>query len=77
MLDGYILFGENQYLDAYENVHRFVMDIMINRAVGEWWPLFDENNSRMWDHMAHAWKINYHTVRSMIQTEARLMRILA
>jgi hypothetical protein len=27
--------------------------------------------------MAHAWKINYHTVRSAIQTERRLSKILA
>ena len=45
--------------------------------VREWYPLYDENNNRLWDHMAHAWKIIYHTVRSMIQTEARLMKILA
>lgn len=76
MLDAYLMFGDEKYLDAYENVHRFVMDHVINHAVGEWYPLFDENNNRLWDYMAHAWKINYHTVRSMIQSEARLMKIL-
>lgn len=75
MLDAYLLFGDERYLDAYENVHRFVMDHVINHEVGEWYPLFDETNNRLWDYMAHAWKINYHTVRSMIQTEARLLRI--
>lgn len=76
MLDGYLIFGDKAYLDAYENVHRFVMDHVIHHAVGEWYPLFDEYNHRLWDYMGHAWKINYHTVRSMIQTEARLRRIL-
>lgn len=77
MLDAYLLFGDEKYLDGYEKVHRFVMDYNINHEVGEWYPLFDENNNRLWDYMGHAWKINYHTVRSMIQSEARLMRILA
>ncbi len=75
LLDAYVLFGETKYLDAYENVHRFVMDVMINHGVGEWFPLFDEQNRLVWDYMAHAWKINYHTVRSMIQSEARLTRL--
>ena len=77
MLDGVILFGDEKYLDAYENVHGFVMDSVINHEVGEWFPLFDENNNLLWDYMGHAWKINYHTVRSMIQSERRLNRLLA
>ena len=76
MLDAYLLFGEDKYWDAYENVHRFVMDSVINHEVGEWYPLFDENNNRMWDYMGHAWKINYHTVRAAIQCEKRLNAIL-
>jgi mannobiose 2-epimerase len=75
LLDAYILLGDDKYIDAYENVHRFVMDHVINHKVGEWYPLFDENNTRIWDYMGHAWKINYHTVRSMIQSEARLLKI--
>ncbi|HOE67112.1 MAG TPA: AGE family epimerase/isomerase [Candidatus Hydrogenedentes bacterium] len=75
LLDAYLLFGDETYLDAYENVHRFVMDRMIHHEVGEWFPLFDEKNTLLWDYMAHAWKINYHTVRSMIQSEARLLKI--
>ena len=76
MLDAYQIFGDEKYLDAYENVHRFVMDHVINHEVGEWYPLFDENNTRLWDYMGHAWKINYHTVRSMIQTESRLLKLV-
>lgn len=75
LLDAYLVFGDAKYLEAYEKVHRFVMDTVINHKVGEWYPLFDENNNLVWDYMAHAWKINYHTVRSMIQTEARLLQI--
>ncbi len=76
LLDAYLLFRDPRYLDAYEKVHRFVMDVVINHPVGEWFPLFDEENNLIWDYMAHAWKINYHTVRSMIQSEARLKKII-
>lgn len=77
MLDALLLLNDDKYLDAYENVHRFVMDHVINHKVGEWYPLFDENNNRLWDYMGHAWKINYHTVRAMIQCEQRLSRLIA
>ncbi len=77
MLDAYAVFGDEKYLDAYENVHRFVMDHVINHDVGEWYPLFDENNTRLWDYMGHAWKINYHTVRAARECEKRLAKLLA
>ncbi len=76
-LDGALLTGDPKYLDAYENVHRFVMDHVINHKVGEWYPLFDEDNNRVWDYMGHAWKINYHTLRAAIQSEARLAKLIA
>lgn len=76
LLDAYLLTQDEKYLDAYENVHRFVMDRVINHQVGEWFPLFDENNNLLTDYMAHEWKINYHTVRSMIQSERRLAKIV-
>lgn len=72
MLDACLLFGADAYWPAYENVHRFVMDQVINHAVSEWYPLFDADNQRLWDYMGHAWKINYHTVRAAIQCEKRL-----
>ena len=75
MLDAVELFGDERYWRAYENVHRFVFDIMINHGVGEWWPLFDAEGKLLQDHMAHAWKINYHTMRSMIQCERRLGKL--
>ncbi|HNT88704.1 MAG TPA: AGE family epimerase/isomerase [Candidatus Hydrogenedentes bacterium] len=77
MLDGFEIFGDEKFLDAYENMHGFVMDYVINHEVGEWFPLFDEDNNLLWDYMGHAWKINYHTVRSMIECDRRLNRLLA
>jgi mannobiose 2-epimerase len=78
MLDGCILFGMKPYWQAYEKVHRFVFDKMINHKVGEWWPLMSrDGNKLIWTHMGHSWKINYHSVRSMIQSINRMEKLLA
>jgi len=77
MLDGCVLFGLDPYWKAYETVHRFVFDKVINREVGEWWPLLTrDGNTPIWTHMGHSWKINYHSVRAMIQSINRLDTLL-
>jgi mannose 2-epimerase len=75
-LDAYRLTGNEAFGRAYENVHRFVLDKMVNRAVGEWWPLMTREGQPIWTHMGHSWKINYHTVRAVIQSIRRLERLL-
>ena len=76
MLDGYLLIKDEKYWTAYKNVHRFVFDKMINKSVGEWYPLLSRHGEPIWTHMGHSWKTNYHTVRSMIQCIERLRKIL-
>ncbi len=76
MLDGYLIFNDEKYWVAYKNVHRFVFDKVINKSVGEWYPLLTRRGEPIWTHMGHSWKINYHTVRSMIQCIKRLDKIL-
>ena len=75
MLDAYLLTKDSQFLKAYEQVHRFVFDKMINRNTGEWWPLMTREGEPIWRHMAHNWKINYHNVRSMILSYEKLGEI--
>jgi mannobiose 2-epimerase len=77
LLDGVILFDDDKYWDAYKNVHRFVLDKMVNKGVGEWYPLLSRRGEPIWTHMSHSWKINYHTVRAMIQSIIRLDKIVA
>ncbi|MCG8307792.1 MAG: AGE family epimerase/isomerase [Cytophagales bacterium] len=67
-----LVFDIEKYWPAYLNVHRFVFDKMIHHQVGEWWPLLTRKGEPIWTHMSHNWKINYHTVRSMIETIKRL-----
>jgi len=76
LLDGVIMFGDKKYWEAYKNVHRFVFDKVINKGAGEWYPLLTRRGEPIWTHMGHSWKINYHTVRSMIQSIQRLDKIL-
>ncbi len=75
LLDGYLTWNDPEYLKAYENLHRFVFDVGINHDVGEWYPLFDKENNPLADYMGHAWKINYHTVRSVLLCEKKLLKL--
>jgi mannose 2-epimerase len=76
LLDASIMFGDEKYMNAYKNVHRFVMDKVVNKGVGEWYPLLTRKGEPIWTHMSHSWKINYHTVRSMVQSVKRLDKML-
>lgn len=75
-LDAFLLFGDDRYLEAYSNVHEFVMKRMINHAVGEWLPLLSREGKPIWTHMSHSWKVNYHTVRAAVLTIDRLEKVL-
>jgi mannose 2-epimerase len=76
MLDACLIFDCDAYWPAFENVQRFVFDKMINHEVGEWWPLLTREGTPIWTHMSHSWKVNYHTVRSMIQSIQRLEKLI-
>jgi mannose 2-epimerase len=74
-LDAYILFRDRAYWDAFLKVFDFVWGKMINHEVGEWFALLGRDGTVRWDYLGHAWKNNYHTVRSMVQALARLRTI--
>ena len=76
MLEACLRFGTDLHWDAYENVHRFVFDRGIHHEVGEWWPLLSREGDPVWTHMSHSWKVNYHSVRAMIQCIKRLQLLL-
>lgn len=76
LLEAYLLLKDEGYLDAYKKVHRFVFDKFVNKGVGEWFPLLTRQGEPIWTHMSHSWKVNYHTVRSMLQSIKRLDTIL-
>jgi mannose/cellobiose epimerase-like protein (N-acyl-D-glucosamine 2-epimerase family) len=75
LLDAYLLFEDRIYWDAFLKVSDFVWNRMINHDVGEWFALLDRDGTVRWDYLGHAWKNNYHTTRSMVQTLRRLREI--
>jgi mannobiose 2-epimerase len=77
MLDAFLLFGEEKYWLAFRNVCDFVFDkLVVIEAGGEWMERVDRIGRPIDDSLGHAWKINYHTVRSMVQSIRRLQIIL-
>ena len=78
MLDAYALFGDEKYWRAFEAVYRFVFDHFVAmEAGGEWYERVDRQGHPLDDALGHAWKISYHTVRSMVQSVRRLQALLA
>lgn len=73
MLDAYRLFGDEKYWNAFRNVYDFVFNKFVNMdGGGEWYERLDREGNPIDSALGHAWKISYHTVRSMVQTVRRL-----
>ncbi len=77
LLDASLYLGDAKYWDAFLNVFNFVFEKFIAMdAGGEWYERLDREGNVLDGALAHSWKINYHTVRSMIQTEWRLRKLV-
>jgi mannobiose 2-epimerase len=73
MLDAYLVLNDTTYWRAFVNVFEFVFEHFVAMdAGGEWYERLDRQGHVLDGDLAHNWKINYHTVRSMIQTVQRL-----
>ena len=76
MLDAVQLLGDPKYWHAFTNVLDCVFDkFIVLEAGGEWYERLDRQGNVLDGDLAHAWKISYHTVRSMIQTVKRLKAV--
>lgn len=77
LLDAYALTRDDKYWQAFCNVYDFVFTHFVNmNAGGEWYERVNRTGKPIDDALGHAWKISYHTVRSMIQTVKRLKRLM-
>jgi mannose/cellobiose epimerase-like protein (N-acyl-D-glucosamine 2-epimerase family) len=73
MLDAYALLRDEKYWLAFRKVYDFIFNKMVVMpAGGEWYERVDRYGEPIDAVLGHAWKINYHTVRSMVQTIRRL-----
>lgn len=78
LLDACLLLGDDKYWHAFRNVYDFVFAKMVAmEAGGEWYERLDREGNVLDGALAHSWKINYHTVRSMVQTVDRLKKLVA
>jgi mannose 2-epimerase len=78
MLDAYAMFGDEKYWDAFVNACEFLFDKFVQMdAGGEWLERLARDGTVIDDALGHAWKISYHSVRSMIQTVRRLKSLAA
>jgi len=76
MLDAYLLFGDEVYWQAFKRVYDFVLAHFVAfDGGGEWYERVDRMGRPVDDALGHAWKISYHTVRSLVQTVKRLGRL--
>lgn len=73
MLDAFLTFREERYWDAFRSIHDFVFTHMVNmEGGGEWYERVSREGHVVDGVLGHGWKVNYHTVRSMIQVIDRL-----
>jgi mannose/cellobiose epimerase-like protein (N-acyl-D-glucosamine 2-epimerase family) len=78
MLDAYLLFGEEPYWAAFRKIWDFLFSHFVNlEAGGEWYERVDREGNVVDGALGHGWKINYHSVRSMIQVIRRLEQVAA
>lgn len=73
MLDAYALLHDEKYWRAFRKVYDFLFEKMVvMEAGGEWYERVDRVGQPIDPVLGHAWKINYHSVRSMVQSILRL-----
>lgn len=76
LLDAYILFGDERYLDAFDKVWTFVDRFFINHEFGEWRTLLSQDGTPIVSGLGNPWKACYHTGRAMNECLKRLDKIL-
>jgi len=74
-LDGYEIFGDPRYLEAFESVWNFVDRFLIIKGVGEWRTLCDRQGNVVDGKIGNPWKVSYHTGRALIESAERLDRL--
>jgi mannobiose 2-epimerase len=75
-LDGYELFGDPRYLDAFARVWRFTQQFLVVGEVGEWKTLVGRSGQPIDTNLGNPWKVAYHTGRAMLECRERLIRLL-
>lgn len=75
-LEGYELFNDEKYYEAFRTIWNFVDSKMINHQVGDWRRLLDRDGNVIDGNIGNEWKVAYHSGRSMIECERRLRKLV-
>ena len=62
-LEGYELFGDVKYFEAFQAIWKFADTKMINHEVGEWRRLLDPEGNVIDGNIGNEWKVAYHSGR--------------
>lgn len=73
-LDGWELFGDPRYREAFANVWSFVQQHFIVPA-GEWRILLTREGQPIDSNTGNPWKVSYHTGRAVLESTQRLGRL--
>ncbi|MBN1541388.1 AGE family epimerase/isomerase, partial [candidate division KSB1 bacterium] len=77
LLDALRLFEDPGYWTAFRQLYDYIFEKFVCwSGGGEWFERLDRDGNPIDDALGHAWKINYHTVRAMIQVVHRLDLLL-
>lgn len=75
-LEGYELFNDEQYYQAFKTIWLFVDKNMINHEAGEWGRLLKRDGRVIDGSIGNEWKVAYHSGRSMMECEKRLKKLM-
>ncbi len=75
-LEGFELFDDLRYFEAFQTIWNFVDKNMINHEVGEWRRLLERNGEIIDGNIGNEWKVAYHSGRSMMECEKRLQKLM-
>jgi mannobiose 2-epimerase len=75
-LEGYELFNDIRYYEAFQKIWGFVDTKMINHEVGEWKRLLDREGKVIDGSIGNEWKVAYHSGRSMMECDKRLQQLM-
>lgn len=74
-LDGFEIFQDPKYLDAFDCIWEFANKFMINHQTGEWRRLLKRDGTIDDDTIGNEWKVSYHSGRSMLECNERLNKL--
>ena len=75
-LNGYLLFKDNKYFEAFEGTWKFIKSNFYNAEIGESRQLLDRKGNPIISNIGNPWKGIYHTGRAVAECIYRIEALL-